>query len=417
VTGSAVTLLRSSALILAAAASPAFAASGPSPPPSRADGVAVSTLSGGLVDDVPDSLIPNSTPAAGCGKVPAKIAPSLRPMNIEMVIVNTWRRPSGDIEGISKVTPTDDGGARLSNSGQEFASDADTLGRPSTHNRTLCAADLADSHTFVTLLGDGFPELLPGATQFSLSTATLHLLRTTGEAPLDYVQYEFVSPPDKWIPVPFSGTLRRVESTDVQYPMIIDGASVTVAALHAKGVFEFSGFEPLREQIPPDRVKQQAEFYVLDDESKPLSLLFKFGPVFQVQVVSIAYPQKTPQNTIEHQLLAEKHAVVYGIYFDFNSDHVRAESQPVLRQIADALAHNPGWKLTIDGYTDNIGGDPKNLDLSRRRAEAVRRALVGQFHLPNDRMMTNGYGASRPVDSNDTLAGRARNRRVELTRE
>ena len=65
-------------------------------------------------------------------------------------------------------------------------------------------------------------------------------------------------------------------------------------------------------------------------------------------------------------------AEVYGIYFDFASDKIKPESEPVLREIADALNHNPTWKLRVEGHTDNIGGDEYNLDLSQRRAEAVK---------------------------------------------
>jgi outer membrane protein OmpA-like peptidoglycan-associated protein len=369
------------------------------------------------VDDVPGSFARGGTLAAKCPKPPGNPASAPRPMNVEMVLVDTWRRSSGDIEGISHVTPTEDGNVRVTNSSRGFSSDDDPEGKPSVRSRTLCAVDLADSNVYNTGFGDGYPEIFPGATEYSLSTATLLLLRTTGEAPLDYVHYEFLSPPGLWIPFQFSGTLRRVESSDVRYPMIVDGESVTVPAVHAKGIFEFSGPESLREQVLPDKIKQMAEFYLLDDESKPISLLYKFGPQFQIQVVSITHPTHTQVSTLEHQLLTGKHAVVYGIYFDFNSDRLRPESQPVLKEIADAMTHNPEWKLTIDGHTDNIGGDVKNLDLSRRRAESVRRALVDQYHLSTARMMTTGYGASRPVDSNDTLSGRARNRRVELTRQ
>jgi outer membrane protein OmpA-like peptidoglycan-associated protein len=337
--------------------------------------------------------------------------------NTEMIIADTWRRPSGDVEGISQMTATKEGNLRISNSSRGFSSDADAEGKPSVLNRTLCAVDLADSQSYVTLFADGFPETLPGTTQFSLSSATLHLLRTTGEAPLGYVQYEFLTPPNQWVPFEYSGVLQRVEAADVPIPVIVDGKPVTLPTLHAKGVFEFSGPESLREMMLPENIKKMGEVYVLDDEAKPISLLFKLGPIFQVQVVSITYPKSAPQNQIEQQLRSDKHAVVYGIYFDFNSDRLRVESQPVLREIADAMTPNPDWKLTIDGHTDNIGGDVKNLDLSRRRAEAVRRALVEQYHLSIGRMATSGYGASRPVDSNDTLAGRARNRRVELTRQ
>jgi OOP family OmpA-OmpF porin len=64
-----------------------------------------------------------------------------------------------------------------------------------------------------------------------------------------------------------------------------------------------------------------------------------------------------------------------------------------------------------------VGGDAYNLDLSKRRAAAVKQALVTQYQVAPERLSTDGFGASRPVDTNDTLAGRARNRRVELTRE
>ncbi len=90
---------------------------------------------------------------------------------------------------------------------------------------------------------------------------------------------------------------------------------------------------------------------------------------------------------------------------------------PVLKEIADAMITNPSWKLSVEGHTDNIGGDAYNLDLSNRRAAAVKQALGERYHIAPDRLTTVGYGASRPKESNDTLEGRARNRRVELVRQ
>jgi OOP family OmpA-OmpF porin len=71
----------------------------------------------------------------------------------------------------------------------------------------------------------------------------------------------------------------------------------------------------------------------------------------------------------------------------------------------------------VDGHTDNIGGDTFNLDLSQRRAAAVKQALATRYHIGPDRLSTAGFGATRPVESNDTMEGRARNRRVELVRQ
>ena len=74
------------------------------------------------------------------------------------------------------------------------------------------------------------------------------------------------------------------------------------------------------------------------------------------------------------------------------------------------------WKLGIGGHTDSIASDAYNLDLSTRRAAAVKAALTTSYAVDPQRLTTAGYGESRPKDRNDTLEGRARNRRVELVR-
>jgi outer membrane protein OmpA-like peptidoglycan-associated protein len=138
---------------------------------------------------------------------------------------------------------------------------------------------------------------------------------------------------------------------------------------------------------------------------------------FRIEVVKIDYKTLHPVNIVEKQLTELKRAVTYGIYFDFNKDTIKPESEKVLKEIVQAMTDNPTWKLTVEGHTDNIGGDAYNLDLSKRRAAAVKEALVTRYHIAADRLTTDGYGASRPVETNDTLEGRARNRRVELARE
>jgi len=120
---------------------------------------------------------------------------------------------------------------------------------------------------------------------------------------------------------------------------------------------------------------------------------------------------------LESALTKSKRIRIYGIHFDFNSATVRPESGPVIHEIADALTHHPEWKLTIEGHTDNVGGAAYNVDLSSRRAAAVKTILVNQYHIASTRLSTIGYGLSRPVATNDTDAGRALNRRVELVRQ
>ncbi len=117
---------------------------------------------------------------------------------------------------------------------------------------------------------------------------------------------------------------------------------------------------------------------------------------------------------LEQALSQNKKVDIYSIYFSFNSDAIRDESQPTLKDIAEVLRRHPDWKLQVNGHTDAIGGDQFNLDLSKRRAAAVKNALVTQYKITADRLATAGYGKSQPKDTNDTLEGRARNRRVEL---
>lgn len=81
------------------------------------------------------------------------------------------------------------------------------------------------------------------------------------------------------------------------------------------------------------------------------------------------------------------------------------------------MRQHPEWKLSVEGHTDNIGGNPSNLELSKHRAAAVVSSLAAFYGIDPKRSSSTGFGASRPVDTNNTFEGRARNRRVELVRE
>jgi outer membrane protein OmpA-like peptidoglycan-associated protein len=108
--------------------------------------------------------------------------------------------------------------------------------------------------------------------------------------------------------------------------------------------------------------------------------------------------------------------VTHGINFDTDSDRLKPESAPVLKQIVAGLEKNPNLKLEIDGYTDSVGDPAHNLDLSKRRAEAVRSVLVSQFGVDAARLTSNGFGPAQPIGSNDSPEGRAQNRRVEFVK-
>jgi outer membrane protein OmpA-like peptidoglycan-associated protein len=120
--------------------------------------------------------------------------------------------------------------------------------------------------------------------------------------------------------------------------------------------------------------------------------------------------------TLEQALEDTGRADVYSIYFSFDSDAIREESEPTLAEIADLLRKHPDWRLTINGHTDDVASDAYNLDLSRRRAAATVSALTSRYGIDASRLTSSGSGESSPKDTNDTLEGRARNRRVELIR-
>jgi OOP family OmpA-OmpF porin len=122
------------------------------------------------------------------------------------------------------------------------------------------------------------------------------------------------------------------------------------------------------------------------------------------------------KDQLAEQLQKNGRAKVYDLYFDFRSDVLRPESKKVLQEMAQVMREHSDWKLGVEGYTDSIGGDAFNLDLSKRRAAAVEQALVTQYNVASGRLSTAGFGASNFVETNDTLEGRARNRRVEPVR-
>lgn len=105
--------------------------------------------------------------------------------------------------------------------------------------------------------------------------------------------------------------------------------------------------------------------------------------------------------------------VLRGITFDFNQDTIRPDARPVLDEAAEVLRENPSVSVAVEGHTDAIGSEAYNQALSFRRAEAVFRYLVNSGIAP-ERLTVEGFGESNPVATNETEAGRAQNRRVEL---
>jgi outer membrane protein OmpA-like peptidoglycan-associated protein len=117
-----------------------------------------------------------------------------------------------------------------------------------------------------------------------------------------------------------------------------------------------------------------------------------------------------------NKLIAEGKWVTHGILFDSGSDRVKGESYGSLKEIAGVLGESGDVKVQIVGHTDSDGDDAANLDLSKRRAAAVKALLVSEFKIDAGRLDVDGKGESQPIDKNDTPAGKANNRRVEFVK-
>ena len=107
--------------------------------------------------------------------------------------------------------------------------------------------------------------------------------------------------------------------------------------------------------------------------------------------------------------------VLKNIFFDTKKFDLKPESLPELDKIIQLMTDNPDLKILISGHTDNVGNDENNKKLSEDRALAVVRYLLASRKISKERLQYKGFGATRPVADNATDAGRAQNRRTELT--
>ena len=373
------------------------------------------------MSDVPGSFQPYGRLADACPEVAAAVPDSPNstakiPLREGLTWVNAWRRFNGDVEMFYKVDSVTPNQLGVSTSGLGFPDSQAVKGNELSTHRLLCRADLQSASIYITENRAEYPAIFPQTTTFSMSQKSLQQLKENGKFTVTYQQ--FVRAAGREVPVPQTAEMIRVEPTDVNYPVILNGQPTNLPVIHARGHFHFSGVDKVKKLYrDPSFLDEDGEVFVLDDPGNPVTLQWSMGPVFQIRVVSITYPEDKPKPQIEEQLAKQKKAVIYGIYFDFNQASIKKESQPVLKEIADAMKNNPDWVLTVNGYTDNIGGDAYNLDLSKRRAASVKKALVEQYGVAAARLTNDGFGASSPVDTNETLEGRARNRRVELIRQ
>lgn len=116
----------------------------------------------------------------------------------------------------------------------------------------------------------------------------------------------------------------------------------------------------------------------------------------------------------EKAVVTEQGTYSFGIiYFDTNKATIKPKSIPVLDNAVTYMKKNPGVKLEVQGHTDSVASDAYNMQLSKARADAVRKYMIGKG-IEADRLTAKGFGESKPAASNATKEGRAKNRRIEF---
>lgn len=115
-----------------------------------------------------------------------------------------------------------------------------------------------------------------------------------------------------------------------------------------------------------------------------------------------------------HKLMEEGKFSTTGIQFETNSAAIKAESTGVLKEVADLLKKYSDIKIMVVGHTDSDGSDAANLELSKKRAQAVKDFLATEFGIDTARINTDGKGEKEAIADNNTREGKAQNRRVEF---
>ena len=125
-------------------------------------------------------------------------------------------------------------------------------------------------------------------------------------------------------------------------------------------------------------------------------------------------PDTKPKKKYKRIVVTEKQIILKQmVHFETGKATITPDSYPILDEVADVLIENPNIRIRVEGHTDSRGSAEYNLRLSQARADAVKQYLVSKGIDPS-RIEAIGYGESRPIDTNRTASGRARNRRVEI---
>jgi len=373
------------------------------------------------------STIRTSVPAAlllaaivGPGLAQAPAPPAQVPLVTGLVLGSVLHSPLGEREDVIEIRSADATGVHYAWHERTIEANGDTT--DGFRKRFVSAGDLAGAPRFDDVFARD-EQVRPGFTALTLSSTVYRQLIDAGSAP-----FSLMVIPDEARRTPLSGTaldalfsaqrvrykgtLTRVSPAPEPFPLLVDGVRTGLPALHVKGSFA-SGLK-----------RAEWELWVLADSAHPLLLKSVLqGDVFQM--VRADLPDSSARKRgapiegrlLEAELVKRCRLEIPGVYFAFGTAAIDPISDRALAELAKGLAGHPDWKVTVEGHTDSVGTDAANQALSERRAEAVRARLAQRHGVNTGTWGAVGYGAIKPRESNATIEGRARNRRVELVRD
>ena len=264
--------------------------------------------------------------------------------------------------------------------------------------RELLVSDRQGATSYVLGYEQNMPGVIPGTTSLGISAAVLSDLRSRRKAHLRLL---------------YSPQLESIEcnldlvGTSERMRVIVEDRIAEIPAVHARAVCG-SGSRT-----------GTGDFYFADDLRQPLliesTLNFSWEKRPRTERITRVIDGPGLHPDMEQSLRTIGRYDAYGLRFDFDSAALRPESAQLVREIAQMLQSNSSWSIQIVGHTDSTGGPDYNRQLSNQRAEAVRQALVDNG-VEAGRLRSVGMGETQAKADNETLAGRAINRRVEFRR-
>ncbi|MRS01804.1 OmpA family protein [bacterium] len=164
-----------------------------------------------------------------------------------------------------------------------------------------------------------------------------------------------------------------------------------------------------------DLAKKAAETYWACNNTEALRMLAEARALAAEAEMCGPAPQPVAQPAPAP--LPEKISMALNVEFDYDKSDVKPQYHDAIEKLAVFMKEYPDTTTVIEGHADNRGNYEYNIKLSERRADSVRSYLVEKFGIEPSRISTKGYGYTKPIASNDTEAGRQKNRRIEATIE